>query len=366
MIEIYRAQRSVYMDVIKGVTIILVTVGHVIQNGGGNEFLTEQLFYENFVFRLIYSFHMPIFAIVSGWFVYSSIIKRTAIENIFNQLHSHFIPLVFWTILIKLLNQVLMLFYGEKICWNNFFLTLPYSILNYFWFLWAVFINSVILIGIYFIFKNKLQIITTVIIFIFLMIIPDGVFQNHKFLYPYFAVGFFANKFNLSTYYKNKNTSTKIFLMICFTFIFCILFENFHKENYIYVSGISVFMAPKFGIDIYRQIYLDIFRWIIGFIGCGMFMIFLEFVFPSLLKTKYLVILIQNLGKNTLSIYCLSGVFLELIISELALIFFESGIITELNYIFVTISSISIIFATYCIGKIINKSRIARKILYGL
>ena len=54
------ANRLYYLDNLKGLLIILVILGHAIQ------FTLPD--YENvFAFRLIYSFHMPLFFFISGY-----------------------------------------------------------------------------------------------------------------------------------------------------------------------------------------------------------------------------------------------------------------------------------------------------------
>jgi len=54
--------RDDYWDELKGIGIILVIVGHIVQ------FIYEPLMYEyNILFRIIYSFHMPLFFVVSGY-----------------------------------------------------------------------------------------------------------------------------------------------------------------------------------------------------------------------------------------------------------------------------------------------------------
>ena len=64
--------RNVYIDIVKAVAIILVVFGHCIQYGSGSEFLSSTAFFENKVFIFIYSFHMPLFMLVSGYlFAYS-------------------------------------------------------------------------------------------------------------------------------------------------------------------------------------------------------------------------------------------------------------------------------------------------------
>ncbi|RTL10545.1 MAG: hypothetical protein EKK54_10700 [Neisseriaceae bacterium] len=59
MIQINDSNRLSYVDVLKGYAILLVILGRSIQN-------TVLDFDRNIVFRIIYSFHMPLFMILSG------------------------------------------------------------------------------------------------------------------------------------------------------------------------------------------------------------------------------------------------------------------------------------------------------------
>ena len=51
--------RDAFLDIAKGLAIILVVIGHVIQG-------SSEKFDELFWFRVIYSFHMPLFVFLSG------------------------------------------------------------------------------------------------------------------------------------------------------------------------------------------------------------------------------------------------------------------------------------------------------------
>lgn len=54
--------RNVTIDVLKGITIILVVLGHVIQT-----IYSPDSYDENWIFKIIYSFHMPLFIFISGY-----------------------------------------------------------------------------------------------------------------------------------------------------------------------------------------------------------------------------------------------------------------------------------------------------------
>ena len=65
-------KRKIFLDEIKGLAMILTVFGHAIQNGSGAEFYENQLYFDNSMFKFIYSFHMPLFMLVSGYlFSYS-------------------------------------------------------------------------------------------------------------------------------------------------------------------------------------------------------------------------------------------------------------------------------------------------------
>lgn len=60
-------ERSAYLDFVKGIAIVLVELGHCIQYGSGQAVINTVSFFEDKLFRLIYSFHMPLFVLVSGY-----------------------------------------------------------------------------------------------------------------------------------------------------------------------------------------------------------------------------------------------------------------------------------------------------------
>lgn len=56
--------RYTALDVLKGITIILVVLGHVLQT-----IISPEGFDNNILFKVIYSFHMPLFLFISGYLV---------------------------------------------------------------------------------------------------------------------------------------------------------------------------------------------------------------------------------------------------------------------------------------------------------
>lgn len=55
-----------YIDCVRGIAVFLMVWGHTIQCGNGQAFIDEKSYYSDLIFRSIYSFHMPLFAILGG------------------------------------------------------------------------------------------------------------------------------------------------------------------------------------------------------------------------------------------------------------------------------------------------------------
>ena len=60
-------RRIELLDRLKGVAGILTLFGHVIIMGNGEVFRETDLYFNDKVFQLIYSFHMPLFMLISGF-----------------------------------------------------------------------------------------------------------------------------------------------------------------------------------------------------------------------------------------------------------------------------------------------------------
>ena len=73
--ELNMVKRNILIDFLKSISIILVVLGHCIQYGSGYLYLVNNNFFYNKLFMFIYSFHMPLFAAISGYLFYKSINK---------------------------------------------------------------------------------------------------------------------------------------------------------------------------------------------------------------------------------------------------------------------------------------------------
>lgn len=65
-------KRDFTLDMAKGILIILVVMGHSIQYSFGSSWLMSERFFDDTVFKAIYSFHMPLFMMISGYLFFNS------------------------------------------------------------------------------------------------------------------------------------------------------------------------------------------------------------------------------------------------------------------------------------------------------
>ena len=101
--------RIEYIDVAKGIGIFLVVFGHVLWKG------KYAIPYANSICNMIYSFHMPLFFVISGLCIKES--KTLTLQTVKDMANAYLIPYVVWTVIYLMLFQVesiLMEMWNEK------------------------------------------------------------------------------------------------------------------------------------------------------------------------------------------------------------------------------------------------------------
>lgn len=93
-----RTQRNIFIDTVRGIAIFLVVVGHSLQYGEGIKYLSQGYFYDNIFFKIIYSFHMPLFMLISGYLFYFTINNHSISELIIAKIKRLLIPIFAWNI----------------------------------------------------------------------------------------------------------------------------------------------------------------------------------------------------------------------------------------------------------------------------
>lgn len=288
--------KSSFVNLLRGMAVFLMLWGHCIQYcmPSGMDF------FENTIFKIIYSFHMPLFTLISGYLFYFSFEKRQLKELLKRRCFGLLQTIICCGLFIYLLSSgIFSILKGDfswvfRLRWASGFLQL--------WFVWSILSASIVvglvckLINIKWL-KIVLLLVGIVIVYLF----PCG--EMNAFMYPYFLIGFYFNK------YKNKLPKKLINVKLLSLVLFPLILIFFDKQHYIYTSGL---FGKGYGIIEYIKI--DLFRWCAGLIGSVFLITVMEFIYKYLVvkKEKFFVFKWLNfLGEKSLQTYALSVIFLS-------------------------------------------------------
>lgn len=297
MIQVHDAKKKCYINIVKGLAIFLMIWGHCIQCC----IPMNMDFFENPVFKTIYSFHMPLFMLISGYLFYFSFSKRDLRDLLIHRCQGLLQTIVVGGIFIYLATTgVYAVIKGDyRVLLNGKWL----SSLSGLWFVWSV-LGASIVLGIICKKVNKWYYQILLICFggIFVCFLPN--WQNNLYMYPYYAIGFYFAKYK--DFILQKVGVFKYVGVIIYPIMLCF----FDKKHYIYTSGI-------FSDDYTFQQYLGIncFRWVIGAAGSWCVLILIKSIYDFSVYKKYELSIffrgMNKLGEKSLQIYALSVIFLS-------------------------------------------------------
>ena len=295
-----KKERNVFWDVVKGVAILLVVLGHSINYGNGADYLRSEAFYDLFLFKLIYSFHMPIFMVVSGYLFYNSVLCKSPSIIILSRIRMLLIPVVSFAVIYKC-PALFSVFKGEMSLLSfayDFFTTvfLGYHL----WFLWSVFLNSMLVLLVQ---KLKFSSYTYILIWICsLLLRSSGDFLSgmelYSFMFPYFVIGFMFHQYGNTKWYSSGR------VLIISALLYAVLLLFFDRETYIYTSGQCILRDNGL-----HYLLIDVQRFLTGLFGSIFFINAIRALYINFDKMsifKYLSIL----GINSMGIYCFHHIFL--------------------------------------------------------
>ena len=336
--------RNKKIDFIKAFAIITVIIGHSIQYGSGPDYF----FFGNPVFRFIYSFHMPLFMLMSGYLFYNSLIRHTFRELIVSRFTSLFIPIIMWNIV----PFIMYIRHDGPYTLTTLLCTYLSTMMANSWFLWAIFYCSlaVLIVNRYF----KDNIIIYIIGLLLTFIIPDSYnLFLYKFMYPYFIIGYFYHKhsdgFNPlfpAIFHKNRKF-TAVFVIMFFALLYF-----YNNDSYIYTTGYTLI-----GKDIIVQLRIDIYRFIIGLCGSVTMILMLSAIYKK--TSEYVINIISTIGIHSLGIYMISGLIFNYILPYLV------QDLKTINYFIVILESIIILLISLLISICLKRNKFTNLLFWG-
>jgi len=319
-------KRYVYADFTKLFAMFIVTWGHC------SQCLSDDLF--PFMFGrqgLFISFHMPLFMMISGFFINPSEIHRKSwIRFVKNKFFRLVVPAMVWYILYCLLTL-------HKPIFSNLFF--------FYWFLTSMFLSYCI-IGV--VCKISRQWVFYIISVICVIIIPGSWILHLNFMYPMIWGGYF-----LSLIMSNMNEGTKRICVVLLCIMSIFFLWKWDVRNSVYLSPFNVVGAS------YKMLYALIFRLLTGGVIGSFFIICFERYEKSSLFHK-----IGGYGKYTLVMYTASFILNGIMSNFLHFYRFSISVPYLLEIASLVWTVIVCTFSIY-IAIICMKYSVTKKILMG-
>lgn len=345
-------RRNECLDIIRGVAVILMVFGHCIQYGNGVEYSQPNHFFYDKVFQVIYSFHMPLFMILSGYLFAFTLRKCHSFGDFAkNRFQRILLPIIGWQTVDFAERGIKLIGTGQMSL--AFLVEYVRSWFEGSWFLWAVFYCSIAIFIVQFYLKGNCLIYASGLILTFF--VPDYIYnmELYKFMYPFFIGGYlFAicqEKWKTKYF---RVTLKHIFAFSAICYLVLLAFWNY--DAYIYTSGYTLLGCE----DLRYQFIIDIYRMLIGFAGSIVMITGMYLIYHSKLNLHRLYTLIGKIGKASLGIYLISGILVgRLLIRHLEYYSF--------NYFNNVVQAVIIIAISYLCTALIGKIKGLNFILLG-
>jgi hypothetical protein len=188
--------------------------------------------------------------------------------------------------------------------------------------------------------------------FLVLFVIPDGLgLGAYKYMLPYFIAAFYFRGYiqgDIQDKWLGFIDKWKYHILAILTVCFAVMFMFYNEESFIYLTGYKLI-----GKDVLHQLYLDIYRTLIGFVGSGVFILLWRCITDV---TEYKFNLLRRLGVDSMGIYILSGYILVFVVQKFDFIKGQS-------YIFNIVETIVVLVLSVTLVEVFGKIRFVKKIV---
>lgn len=192
-------KRNTTIDILKGIAVISVLLGHAIQRGLGMNGYDP---FNNYLFKIIYTYHMPLFMLLSGYAL-AQYTKKYDFKFLLKKIRRLLFPTIIWSYLIWSVRNFNFVGIKEFILFPDSFIeytkTLFYHPDIIIWFLYVIFIFDVLFITQKKINKKSdiyIDVLISVLFYMILKLLPTANFgiYNLQTYFPIFAFGYYLNK----------------------------------------------------------------------------------------------------------------------------------------------------------------------------
>ncbi len=335
------------IDTLKGIAIFTVILGHVIQKTNAPE-IYESIWY-NPIYLFIYTFHMPLFMLISGYLAFGSLQKRQPLAYLKSRTSSMLYNIVIWGT-IHLVTRIITRKFEFSL------LEIKNDYINSIWFLWAVLLLSIIIVIINGLMKKK-PIFAIFLGFILSAISPIP--GKTIFMYPFFIIGYLisANKEFVKKIYNKYNILP--YKLIVYGFFLILYFVL------LIMPGSKSFTLVITNVEI---VLIDLLRYLVG--AAGVFVVY-DLAKNLCYKCKKMAGVFSALGRMSMQLYVFNIIFVEDIYGDCLMKYIHELLCWNImeNLVLFNIISlvVSIVFTLLLVLliKLVQRTPILNKALFG-
>lgn len=326
------SKRIIYLDLVKLATIYLVILGHTIAmmvNGftvGGR------------LYAFIYSFHMPLFMLLCGYFV-----SARAMQGSFGML-----------LMTKAKQLLLPSVTCAAICCIYLYLarngvSFRDEIIGNSWFLKVLFIYYVI----FYLLKHT-RINDEIILpmsCLLLFVIPGGATLQINLLWPFFVCGYLLRKYSVLDKFG-------------FSWGYAIGFVLLYIASYLLQRNLDIPNYVPINIEtLYGQWYIILLRYVVGFSGSLATIAVISIIYKHFGTSSVLLSKIAKYGQWTLGVYVLQTILVINVFPDTLAWYVESEVMLDL--VVAPILSIVCLLLCLCIIHLFSKNKILDLLMFG-
>ncbi|KWV58112.1 nodulation protein NolL [Bradyrhizobium macuxiense] len=216
--------RDLSFDFAKGILIILVIVGHLLQyvvyRGNG--------YWDSPYFKSIYMFHMPLFMAISGYLSSRALLRKSFARSVNERAIQLLLPTLFWYALLETAKVAVFLPSSSIVD-----VDVLNDLVGSYWFIWATFASFLVVKVLVTIFRrSSMWIVCMSAIAVAVLPVTFSIVPLIRYTYPFFCLGFLLS--------QSAECRTRVLprkkplLMFSLAAITCACFLAWSKETYVY------------------------------------------------------------------------------------------------------------------------------------
>jgi fucose 4-O-acetylase-like acetyltransferase len=295
--NIKNSKRFSWIDIAKGIAINLVVYRHLLIGIERSGLKIEPYLLQ--MNEMVYSFRMPLFFILSGFFFSRSMAKRNNKEFVKYKISSLIYPYLVWC-LIHITLQIIMSDYtnASRGLEDYLYILIKPRAIDHLWFLFALFnVTITIFILRYLIKINKRAVFAISLVAVYLSTLIKDVepFQDILFYMPYFALGDLISEKALTKEFQVKISSNAGLLLMLPLFVVSQWYWLNHHDINIFGFGAVATLGSFFIIAISVRIAEQRWTGLLALIGRKSLEVYLaHVVFSSAFRIFFINVLHIN------------------------------------------------------------------------